>query len=93
MEDEHHGDMWGEMEVQENIIPQLLDHSSHAVERDEDLSERKKVRFTANSTLAVYPSEKSLSEKEGESSDEEYDEDDYDEVLIFKSFSFVIRFM
>lgn len=58
---------WGDMEVKENVITQLLDDGG---------SSAKKVRFTANSTLAVYPSEKSFS---GEESDEDYDEDDDDE--------------
>jgi hypothetical protein len=72
LEEEDSEDMWGDLEVQENIIPQLLEGTSIAA----DPSARK-VRFTAASTLAVYPSEKSLSGEEG--SDDEYEEGDDDE--------------
>lgn len=72
-------DMWGDLEVQENIIPALLEGTVSPMMGSDS---SRKVRFTANSTLAVYPSEKSLSGEEGGSDDEyyeEYDEDDEEE--------------
>ena len=74
LEEDEEEDMWGDLEVQENIIPQLLEGGSST---SSEYASARKVRFTANSTLAVYPSEKSLSGEEG--SEDEYDEDDENE--------------
>lgn len=65
-------DSWGDMEVQDNFIETLQD----SVAPTHGDPNKRRVRFTAKSSLAVYPSEKSFF---GDESDEDYDDDDDDE--------------
>lgn len=82
-----HNHVWGDLEVEEKVIEQLLDSSvthvsgSEQQPPDSPLPEDgvRRVRFNANSKIASYPSEKSLSEEEEEEEYVDSSDDDYEE--------------